>query len=193
MAEHSTIRSLGCEVIEDFLMAAGVCIETRKADGGILGYPGALILLAVTDAIGHGLDVGSGDTRLAVLQHPPFSEKLDQFGQSLNNRHVKNLTQWYRHMLAHSGLIAPGVALTPEREGAPFGFSNEELTFIRIPVLYQLIRDVWGELAHTFTPRFRPRQEQGWPNNPAILGVISAVSGIVEPAIVAAIKGQTFT
>jgi hypothetical protein len=70
MAEHKTIKDLGCEVIEDFLMAAGTCVETRKPDGGILGYPATLILLAVTDAIGHGLDVGSGETRLAVLQHP---------------------------------------------------------------------------------------------------------------------------
>ena len=165
MAEHRTIKDLGCEVMEDFLMAAGICVETRKTDGGILGYPATLILLAVTDAIGHGLDVGSGDTRLAVLQHPSFSEKLAKFGQDLSSRHVKNLTQWYRHMLAHSGLIAPGVALTPEREGAPFGFTGEELTSIRVPVLYQLIRDVWGELKHTFTPRLDilpPPQRRLW-------------------------------
>ena len=191
MAKHSTIKGLGCEVIEDFLTAAGTCVETRKADGGILGYPAALILLAVTDAIGHGLNVGSGDTRLAVFQHPSFSKRLRTFDQSLGKGQLKNLTQWYRHMLAHSGLIAPGVALTPEREGAPFGFTNEELTFIRVPVLYQLIRDVWSELAPTFTPHFRPGQEQGWPKNPAILGVMSAVSGITEAAIVAALKGQT--
>jgi hypothetical protein len=165
MAEHRTIKDLGCEVMEDFLMAAGICVETRKTYGGILGYPATLILLAVTDAIGHGLDVGSGDTRLAVLQHPSFSEKLAKFGQDLSSRHVKNLTQWYRHMLAHSGLIAPGVALTPEREGAPFGFTGEELTSIRVPVLYQLIRDVWGELKHTFTPRLDilpPPQRRLW-------------------------------
>jgi hypothetical protein len=194
MAAHNTIKDLGCEVIEDFLMAARTCVETRKPDGSILGYPATLILLAAMDAIGHGLSVGKGHTRLVVLLHPPFSEKLAKFDQDLSERpHVKNLTKWYRNMLAHSGLIAPGVALTPEREGAPFGFTGGELTTIRVPVLYELVRDVWGELKHTFTPRFCFGEEKGWPKSPALIGVISGVSGLTEAGIVAAIKGQTFT
>jgi hypothetical protein len=96
-------------------------------------------------------------------------------------------------MLAHSGLIAPGVALTPEEEGAPFGFSGEELTLIRVPMFYRLVKDAWDGLKDTFTPRFLPHQEEGWPKTPALLGVMSAASGITEAAFVAAIRGQLVT
>jgi hypothetical protein len=192
MAQQQTIKGLGTEIVEEFLTAAKLCVETRKADGGILGYPAILLLLSITDAIGHGLDVGSGDTRLTVLKHPPFRELLAKSAQELSPKHVKNLTQWYRHMLAHSGLIAPGVALTPDADGAPFDFSGEELTLIRVPVLYQLVRDAWDGLKDTFTPRFRPGQEKGWPKTPALLGVMSAASGITEAQFVTAIRGQIF-
>jgi hypothetical protein len=47
---------LGCGVKRP---AARMCVETRKGDDGILGYPATLLLLSITDAIGHGLDVGS--------------------------------------------------------------------------------------------------------------------------------------
>jgi len=76
MAQQQTIKGLGTEIVEEFLTAARLCVETRKGDGGILGYSAILLLLSIADAIGHGLDVGSGDTRLAVLKHPPFRELL---------------------------------------------------------------------------------------------------------------------
>ena len=193
MAPPQTIKELGIAIIEDFLVATKMCVETRKVDGGILGYPATLLALSILDAIGHGLKVGSGHTRLAVLRHSPFKELLAKSGHELSCGHVKNLTQWYRHMLAHSGLIAPGVALTPETDGAPFGFSGEELTLIRVPVFYQLVRDAWDELKDTFTPRFLPGQEKGWPKTPALVGIMSAVSGITEAQYVAAIRGQPFT
>jgi hypothetical protein len=191
MAEHKTIKSLACEVIEECLIAAGMCVKARKPDGGILGYPATLLLLAVTDAIGHGLDVGSGNTRLRVLKHPPFRELLAKSGQKLSCKHVDNLTQWYRHVLAHRGLIAPGVALTPETEGPPFGFTGNELCFIRVPAFRQLLQDAWVESKDEFAPRFQPRDEEGWPKSPALLGVMSAVSGITEADIMAAITGES--
>jgi hypothetical protein len=95
-------------------------------------------------------------------------------------------------MLAHSGLIAPGVALTHEADGAPFGFSGDELTLIRVPVFYQMVRDAWHGLKDTFTPRFRPGEEKGWPKTPALLGVMSAASGITEAQYAKAIRGQPF-
>ena len=193
MAQHQTLKGLGTEIMEDFLAAAKLCVEARKGDdGSILGYPATMLLLSITDAIGHGLDVGSGHTRLVVLKHPPFSELLAKCGQELNAKHIKNLIQWYRNALAHSGLIAPGVALTHEADGLPFGFSCDELTRIRVPVFYHVVKDAWDGLKDTFNPHFRPGEEKGWPKTPALLGVMSAASGITEAQYVTAIRGQTF-
>jgi hypothetical protein len=68
MAVHTTLAGLGREVIGDFLIAAEMCVEHKKPDGSILGYPATLLLLAITDAIGHERNVGRGSTRLEVLR-----------------------------------------------------------------------------------------------------------------------------
>jgi hypothetical protein len=125
-----------------------------------------------------------------VLRHPPFKELLAKSGQELDGDQVDNLTDWYRNLLAHRGLIAPCVWLKPETEGAPFDFFGAELNLIRVPVFCRLVSDAWDQLKDTFTPRPRPNEEKGWPKNPAFLGIRSGASGMTEAGIVAAITGQ---
>lgn len=184
MAVATSLKDLATQVIEQFLVVAQMCVETRTEDGGILGYPAILLLLAAVDAIGHGLKAKGGDTRLSVLTH-------SEFGQDLKPQQIKNLTHWYRHMLAHNGLIAPGVALTDETEGEPFCFTGEELTLIRVPVLCKLIRGSWDGLKHSFTPGHP--DPRGLPKNPAVLGVFGgSASGVTLAAYLAALQGRRF-
>jgi hypothetical protein len=39
MTVHTTFAGLGREVIGEFLIAARMCVDYKKLDGGILGYP----------------------------------------------------------------------------------------------------------------------------------------------------------
>ena len=73
---------------------------------------------------------------LEVLNHPLF-------GKSYSAKKIENLVCWYRHLLAHAAIIAPGILLTPEPEGEPFDFEGEEP--IRLPVIpfHRMVRDAW--------------------------------------------------
>lgn len=137
MAIHPNANSLTAEVIEEYLDIANLCIATTKQDGGIYGYPATLLLLCVINALGSSLIVGNEPFR--VLKEAPFNCRLD-------NRQIKQLEQWYRNLLAHNGMIAPGTCLSPEDRGAPFAFSSDEPVLIRVKSLYNLVRDAWEQL-----------------------------------------------
>ncbi|MGA8313444.1 MAG: hypothetical protein WB755_25700 [Terriglobales bacterium] len=44
--------SLAEEAIREYLLASRICVEHRTQDGGILGYPAALLLLCIVNALG---------------------------------------------------------------------------------------------------------------------------------------------
>jgi len=137
MAIHPDANSLTAEVIEEYLNIANLCIATKKQDGGIYGYPATLLLFCVINALGYSLIAGNEPFR--VLKEVPFNCTLD-------NRQVKQLEQWYRNLLAHNGMIAPGTCLSPEDGGAPFTFSSDEPVIIRVKSLYSLVRDAWEQM-----------------------------------------------
>jgi hypothetical protein len=69
MALHNNMASMASEAIEEYLRAAQFCLEFRKADNGILGYPATLLLLCVTNALGSYLmgDLVTIETTKRVL------------------------------------------------------------------------------------------------------------------------------
>lgn len=154
MAVHPNATSLTVEVIEEYLDIAKMCIATRKPDGGIYGYPATLLLFCVINALGNSLIGGNEPFRL--LKQAPFKCGLD-------DRQVKQLEQWYRNLLAHNGMIAPGTCLSPDDSGAPFSFDTEELVLIRVKPLYAMVRSAWERIDKT-------RLNSGWKfsTNPTI-------------------------
>jgi hypothetical protein len=138
MAVHSTIEELTVESVSEFLESAGILIEKRKPDGGIMGYSATLLLFCVIDAIGHHLKVGSGNTRLEVLNLPAF-------GLDLNEDQIKKTKKWFRNSLVHNASIVPGVELSPEDQGDVFEFDNGKPKKIRVRKLYELVFKVWKE------------------------------------------------
>lgn len=188
MAIANNLKDLAIEAIGDYLVAAKVCVDTRKPNGGILGYPAALLLLCATDAIGHAVLPDNGEfTRLDVLAELPF-------GLTLKPDQIRNLKDWYRNWLAHSGLIAPGVGLTPDAHGEPFDFdpTSGALRFIRVPVFYAVVRDAWERLDKT---TFKPVAQRKQPNLSAqqrefLSGLGSAASGVVFPPSLPPLGGK---
>ena len=55
---------LSGEVVEEYLLAAEICLNTMKPGGGVLGYPAVLLLLCVVDAIGQGQATSTSGTRM---------------------------------------------------------------------------------------------------------------------------------
>lgn len=154
MPPQQTVSDLKKEVVEDYLTVAAICVDTLKGDGSIHGYAATLLLMATLDAMGHALCVGSGYTLLSVLRHPPFKALLDARGQQLTVSHIGELTNCYRRLLGHAGLMTPNVALTPDRQDPPFDFSGGQLAVIRVPALLDLVNAAWNSCKDTITPHF---------------------------------------
>jgi len=178
VAKVNTPKEQAIEAIDEYLIAARACIDTRKPDGGILGYPAALLLLCATDAIGHGvLQPKNGQhTRLDVLKQSPFNLHLTD-GQ------VGNITRWYRHLLAHNGTIAVGVFMEPDTQGQPFDFDRSGAPMlIRVPVFYGIVEGAWQRQDKT---AFNPPPATGAQPDPsarpaAFFSTLSpAASGVV--------------
>ena len=107
MAIHRNTNDLCVESVSECLESAKLLIDHRKSDGGIMGYAATLLLMSVVDAIGHHLNVGSGHTRLEVLNAP-------QFGLGLTPKQIYEVKQWYRNQLVHNASIVPNVYIRAE-------------------------------------------------------------------------------
>ena len=84
------------------------------------------MLFCVVEALGNYL----------VKEGNPFQVLNDQlFGFSLQPHQVQKLAKWYRHLLAHAAMIAPGTYLTNEADGHLFEFVRDRF-------------DVGGALSH---------------------------------------------
>lgn len=151
MAITTNLTDLGTEAIEEYLHIADHCLQTQKGSGpGVYGYPAALLLFCVMDALGHGVNGPSGGTDFSLFTQPPFG---------LTTGQADKLAKWYRHKLAHAAILSPGVWLTDDH-GAPFEFNaNGEPIQVRLPVFAGLVRSAWA--AHQ--PRFQPRLATGEP------------------------------
>jgi len=133
MALQPNLAQLSAEVIDEYVTASDLCIHHRKLDGGCLGYPTVLLLFCTVEALGNYL---SPKEPLAVLNDPLF-------GKSYSVTKIKNLRNWYRHLLAHAAIIAPGICLTPEPEGEPFDFEGDEPVRLRVIPFHRMVRAAW--------------------------------------------------
>jgi len=178
VAAEKSLREQAIGVIDEYLRAADICIKTAKPGGGILGYPAALLLLCATDAIGHGALPDNGQfTRLDVLADPLF-------GPALSADQARQVKNWYRHLLAHTGTMALGVHLEPDAQGLPFDFdSTGAPVLIRVGKLHEVVRSAWGRVNKVmFNPPSASKTQPaptalppGWDSS-----VSSAVSGVVS-------------
>ncbi len=131
MAIHEDLQSLNVEAIEEYLAVAEYCVTTTKANGGIYGLPALLLLFCVVDA----LTVNSGGKEHTLEQITSVIPMRD--------KQLKSLREWYRNLLAHQAVIAPGTMLSTV-DGPPIEFnSSGEPTYIRVIPFYYAVRDLW--------------------------------------------------
>jgi len=141
MAIHQELASLSVEAIDEYLKASELCLNSRKGDGGCLGYPATLLLFRVVDAVGGYLalnkqnKIPKGEPFL-VLNHSCF-------GLKLTPHQIKRLEWSYRNGLAHNAVLPPGTCLSGE-EGEVFDFAaNGDPIKIRVFALHRLVAQAW--------------------------------------------------
>lgn len=178
MSIHPNLNSLTIEAIDEYIMVAKYCVETRKDDGGIYGYPATLLLFCVIDAIGNGLRAGREP--FGILKEAPFN-------CALNDHQIKTLETWYRNPLSHNGMIAPGVCLSPEEIGDAFVVIDDEPVKIRVKPLCDLVRWAWDEvdkpaLTSTWRSGRLPRNSSLNLGPSATASVTLTITGTQHPA-----------
>jgi len=63
----------------------------------------------------------------------------------LNADLLAHLKDFFRNGLAHAGITAPNVVITPEKKGKPFWFENNVLVGIRLPALCHVVKAGWSQ------------------------------------------------
>jgi hypothetical protein len=134
MAIHQNLADLSAAAIDEYIELARIGLRVKKPDGGCLGYPSTLLLFCVIDALSN---------RLGFLEHSFGALNHQTLGLNLTEPQIKSLKKWYRHLLAHNGMIAPGTILTPEPDGAPIELVQGEPVKIRVIPLFRLVEKAW--------------------------------------------------
>jgi hypothetical protein len=152
MAVHQSPGDLVIDVVSEYLEAASLCIQMKKADGGCLGVPATLLLFCVIEVIGHALNgdtvfldgkrhqIRSKSGAFVVLNH-----KL--FGMTLTLQQIKRLEACFRNLPAHNALIGRDSGIfVGLSEGEPFLFGEDGTVGIVLRGLLGIVSDAWSRL-----------------------------------------------
>jgi hypothetical protein len=155
---------MSVEGIEECLAIAEHSVTARKTNGGIYGFPAVLLLFCIVDA----LSVNTG-ARAHSLQ------EITSIIPGLTEKQIRNLRRWYRDLLVHQAVIAPGTLLS-DSDGCPIEFNSRgEPTHIRVVPFYQAVKSRWESFNQsTLNPKVH---RQNGPTTPMATTHAPSITG----------------
>jgi len=162
MAIHKDLWTLAEEAIHEYILTAQCCLGYRKPDNGCLGYPAALLLLCVVNALGTYMrnePVRIDGKEQLITGGEPF-RVLDHalFGQTLSHKQIKIIEKAYRNLLAHNAMLAPNAWLLPGKGDPIFVFNGESVN-VYIVSLFEMVNQSWQNLDKS---KIRKAVEKGY-------------------------------
>jgi hypothetical protein len=156
MAIHPDLKSMLRESLPEYLHVAEHCVAYKKdatwpvaAPGGCLGYPAAVMMFAILDAIGsyHRGDSSlplSVDGRSVTIRSDGFQHfyilNSDYYDQALPGPTIKSLYDRFRSLLVHNAALAPeSFLLNFPGHHVPFPISNDRQC-VNLPPFLELSR-----------------------------------------------------
>ncbi len=165
MALHNDVRSMAVEAVDEYLDIAEHCVNTRKTNDGVYGYPAVLLLFCIIDALGNWLGQGRNTLSGASLVVPGLTPKQ-----------IKDLKNWYRNLPAHQAIIMPGALLSDDPNGSAVEFGlNGEPTHIRLIPFCRAVRSAWESFPRDAV---NPRFEHNQAPMDSVLTTISPLPGV---------------
>jgi len=128
MAIHQDLAGLLKESVSEYLHVAHECLTHQKAEGGVYGFPAALLLFTILDTIGsfHRGDKSfssSIDGKNRLIDGDGFKHyfilNTSYYSQTLTEAQIKKLYYYYRCLLSHNASLAPGRGLEVGSLGEP--------------------------------------------------------------------------
>jgi hypothetical protein len=172
MAIHPDLKSMLRESLVEYLHVAEYCVGytkdvtwSREMSGGCLGYPAAVMMFAIVDAIGSyyrgnrtlsmSVDGRSVSIRTDGFQHF-YILNSEYYAQTLSASTIKSLYGRFRSLLVHNAALAPGSFLV--------SFSGQHVSFpvsddrqcVNLPPFLELSKRAVGvflERLDTVVPR----------------------------------------
>jgi hypothetical protein len=162
MAVHQTLTSMLRESLPEYVAASRLLLDARKPDGGCLGYPAAVLLFAIVDAIGsyhegsneiflvdgQNLKIKGTSTHIRILNGPLFDLHLTK-------PQLELVYDAGRCFLAHNALVAPSAGLMLEGD-VPFTFTSER-AFVHLDALWKLCERAVAEFLATRADALMPK------------------------------------
>lgn len=149
MALHGDSATMAEEAINEYIEVSEGCLKAKKSDGGCFGYPAALLLFCVTNALGvylYGDNIQIDGRTQTITRGEPFRVLNHSiFGLDLKSAQVKLLEQCYRNTLAHSAIIELGAVLihAPDQLMRPFTFASNKVQVIHLDSFHELVTTAW--------------------------------------------------
>lgn len=136
--------------LNENLTAAGICLNSRPEGGSgykendVLGFPAAVLMLSVVDAIGT-IELGPGKS-FGVLSTQMFSF------QKINEDIAKDLYQAYRNPFLHNNILVFGRFLGKgDGSGKPFIIEDNKVKAIDLASLLKICKKAIKEFELTVT------------------------------------------
>jgi hypothetical protein len=149
MAIHTSTDNLIHEALTEYLAIAEHCISTGKPTGGCYGFPTALLCLTIVDAIGSFYRGNTSftiniDRKTRTIDGDGFKHYFilnsDYYGQSLSEKYIQRLYEYYRCLLVHNAALAPNCVLDIGKEtDLPFATrSSQRIDHVNLRPLLDL-------------------------------------------------------
>jgi len=132
MAIHNSISSMLQESLHEMLLVSKYCIEYRKNPKiwgcyGCYGYPAAILLLAITDAIGSHVIGGS-----CVRKHFDILKDYRYYNLALTKRQIDDIYKEYRCLLTHNAILGANAFLGIGSQESPILEYKDQKTYINL-------------------------------------------------------------
>ncbi len=141
MTIHTDYDEQAKDVIEEYILAANILLESKKENGGVYGYAALVLIFSVIDAVGQS-DKPTNGANLKCLK---------EIQSNLTEKNIEQITQWFRNSLIHVGTIPQNIIIhSREVECDPFIKHEEEVTEVEVKCLLKKVRDFWETRKKTF-------------------------------------------
>ena len=117
MAIHTSIRSMLCESLNEYIHVSEYCVNFVKSDGGCLGYPAALVMFSIIDSIGSYNDIAvridgkEKKIKADIVKTHFYILNSEYYNQNLSEHQITKIYLMFRNTLTHNAAIVPGVLL----------------------------------------------------------------------------------